>query len=104
MDSDISDRVYTTAGVGSQSNRDYGRVFFEYSDEAIQSLVIEHFTTDKADDNTASTRYTSVAVSPNIFFTKATSPTPEAVPEPNALIGLLALGTLGNLRRKQQAV
>ncbi|MGC1527642.1 MAG: hypothetical protein WA783_16480 [Phormidesmis sp.] len=101
LDADTSDKVYTTAGVGNQSNQDYGRVFFEYSDEAVRSLVIEHFTTAKNNGNKASTKYTSVAVSPNIFFTKTDDST--AVPEPTALLGLLAFGGLATKTVKRQA-
>ncbi len=103
LDSDTSDRVYTTAGVGDQSDQDYGRVFFEYSNEAVRSLVIEHFTTAKNNDTKASTKYTSVAVGPNIFFTKADEST--KVPEPATLLGLLAFGGLATrtVRNRQVA-
>ena len=93
LDADVTDKVYTTGGVGSQGDGDYGRVFFEYSDKAVQSLVIEHFTTKKDNSAKSSSRYTSVAVSPNSFFTRATTPT--EVPEPMSIFGLLAVGTLG---------
>jgi len=89
LDDDTTDNVYTTAGLGRQGGGNYGRVFFEYSDEAVQSPVIEHFTTQKDNSAESSSRYTSVAVSPSIFFTKADTPT--EIPEPTSILECLHL-------------
>ena len=103
LDDDTTDNVYTTAGLGRQGGGNYGRVFFEYSDEAVQSLVIEHFTTQKDNSAESSSRYTSVAVSPSIFFTKADTPT--EIPEPTSILGMLAFGGLSvaGSRRKRSS-
>jgi hypothetical protein len=107
LDGDTGDKIYTTYGVGSQgnntSNDKFGRVFFEYGDNAVKTLYIEHFVTQldnspKADDPLA-TGLTSVSIGNNIAFRRATKPpvpNPTQVPESSTILGLLVVGAVGS--------
>lgn len=95
------DGVNTTYGVGSQGNNSdddsFGRVFFEYTDQAVQTLYIQHFVTDPRNEGDTpdandqrSSKKTSVTIGQNIVFTKAKTEEPEKVPEPSLVLGLIA--------------
>ncbi len=95
LDTNVADKIYTTQGIGSQGNNTatdkFGRVFFEYADNAVQTLYIEHFTTNldsnPSPDDSRSRGRTSVAIGQNIAFRKAAT-----VPEPSSILGLVAVG------------
>ncbi|MDJ0796507.1 MAG: PEP-CTERM sorting domain-containing protein [Calothrix sp. MO_167.B12] len=88
------DAVYTTYGIGNQVNNLFGRVFFEYNNQAVQTLYIQNFATDprregdtpEADDSRSSGK-TSVAIGQSIVFRKADQS--QKVPEPSLVFGLL---------------
>ncbi|MDJ0737812.1 MAG: PEP-CTERM sorting domain-containing protein [Nostocaceae cyanobacterium] len=94
LDPNIGDKVYTTQGIGSQGNNrptdKFGRVFFEYADNAVQTLYIEHFVTNldsnPSPEDSRSTGLASVAIGQNIVFQQAAT-----VPEPSSILGLVAV-------------
>ena len=64
-----SDGSVTLKGLGSQGSKQYGRAFFEYN-TPVQTMIFEHYTTDIDSDTQRNSGYTSVAISPELMFTK----------------------------------
>jgi hypothetical protein len=65
------DGSVTLKAKGSQGSQQYGRAFFEYANTPVKTIVFEHFVTDTNDDASGNNGYTSVAISPNLVFSKA---------------------------------
>ncbi len=112
---DMDDAIYTTYGVGSQGNNkddDYfGRVFFEYKDQAVQTLYIQNFATNIGSEggtpdvnDSRSSGKTSVAIGQNIVFTKATAANDsQKVPEPSLVLGFIAVAGISKAWKYRQS-
>ncbi|MDJ0898591.1 MAG: hypothetical protein QNJ55_07250 [Xenococcus sp. MO_188.B8] len=67
-----ADGSVTLKGLGSQSSNEYGRAFFEYN-TPVQTIIFEHYATDIDSNTQRNPDYTSVAISPELTFTDASS-------------------------------